>query len=44
VRQFLRDNPELVQKIRREVIQAVNPDWNQNPPEVPPAAAESSEA
>ena len=28
VRQFLRDNPELVQQLRREVVQAVNPDWN----------------
>ena len=28
VRQFLRDNPELVQHLRREVIQAVNPEWN----------------
>ncbi len=29
VRQFLRDNPELVQQLRREVIQAVNPEWVQ---------------
>ncbi|MFH0915590.1 MAG: recombinase RecA [bacterium] len=28
VRQFLRDNPELVQQLRREVIQVVNPEWN----------------
>jgi recombination protein RecA len=28
VRQFLRDNPELTQKLRREVVQAVNPEWN----------------
>ncbi len=28
VRQFLRDNPELVQHLRREVVQAVNPEWN----------------
>jgi len=28
VRQFLRDNPELVQHLRHEVIQAVNPEWN----------------
>jgi len=28
VRQFLRDNPELVVRLRREVIQAVNPEWN----------------
>lgn len=27
VRQFLRDNPELVQQLRQEVIQAVNPEW-----------------
>jgi recombination protein RecA len=31
VRQFLRDNPELVQQLRREVVQAVNPDWNASP-------------
>jgi recombination protein RecA len=28
VRQFLRDNPELVQQLRREVIAAIEPDWN----------------
>jgi recombination protein RecA len=28
VRQFLRDNPDLVQQLRREVIEAVNPEWN----------------
>jgi recombination protein RecA len=28
VRQFLRDNPELVQQFRREVIEALNPEWN----------------
>ncbi len=27
VRQFLGDNPELVQQLRREVIQAVEPEW-----------------
>jgi recombination protein RecA len=27
VRQFLRDNPELVQQLRREIVQAVNPEW-----------------
>jgi recombination protein RecA len=27
VRQFLRDNPELVQQLRREVIAAVNAEW-----------------
>jgi recombination protein RecA len=27
VRQFLRDNPELVQQLRREVIAAINPEW-----------------
>jgi recombination protein RecA len=27
VRQFLRDNPELTQKLRREVIQAIKPEW-----------------
>ncbi len=30
VRQFLRDNPELVQQLRREVIQAINPEWDPN--------------
>jgi recombination protein RecA len=29
VRQFLRDNPELVQQLRREVIAAVNPEWGE---------------
>ncbi len=33
VRQFLRDNPELVQQLRREVIQAVNPEWAPNRPD-----------
>jgi recombination protein RecA len=28
VRQFLRDNPELVQQLRREVVQAIDPEWN----------------
>jgi recombination protein RecA len=28
VRQFLRDNPELVQQLRREVIAALEPDWS----------------
>ena len=28
VRQFLRDNPELTVKLRREVIEAINPEWN----------------
>ncbi|MBC7292623.1 MAG: hypothetical protein H5T84_00710, partial [Thermoleophilia bacterium] len=27
VRQFLRDNPDLLQQLRREIIQAVNPEW-----------------
>lgn len=27
VRQFLRDNPELVERLREEVIRAVNPEW-----------------
>jgi recombination protein RecA len=27
VRQFLRDNPELVARLREEVISAVNPEW-----------------
>ena len=29
VRQFLRDNPELVQQLRREVIAAVQPEWTE---------------
>jgi recombination protein RecA len=28
VRQFLRDNPELVSQFRREVIQVLDPEWN----------------
>jgi recombination protein RecA len=28
VRQFLRDNPELVAQLRREVIRAINPEWD----------------
>jgi recombination protein RecA len=28
VRQFLRDNPELVQHLRNEVIRELNPEWN----------------
>jgi recombination protein RecA len=28
VRQFLRDNPELVQHLRSEVIRELNPEWN----------------
>lgn len=28
VRQFLRENPELVQQFRREVIEVINPDWS----------------
>ena len=27
VRQFLRDNPELLAQLRREVIHAINPEW-----------------
>jgi recombination protein RecA len=27
VRQFLRDNPELVQQLRGEIVQAVDADW-----------------
>jgi len=37
VRQFLRDNPELVQQLRREVIQAVNPEWSGSAGSAPPA-------
>jgi recombination protein RecA len=29
VKQFLRDNPELLGQLRREVIQIVNPDWSE---------------
>jgi recombination protein RecA len=28
VRQFLRDNQELVRQFRQEVIRALNPEWN----------------
>ena len=46
VRQFLRDNPELLQKLRREVIQAVNPEWGDGSGESVPeeGVAEESEA
>jgi recombination protein RecA len=40
VRQFLRDNPELVQQLRREVIQAIKPEWD---PNVAVATEESQE-
>ena len=39
VRQFLRDNPELTQKLRREVIQAISPDWSAEVSQEPAAAA-----
>jgi recombination protein RecA len=39
VRQFLRDNPELVSQFRQEVIQALNPEWNT----AIPAAVEAAE-
>jgi recombination protein RecA len=32
VRQFLRDNPQLVSQFRQEVIQALNPEWNTQEP------------
>ncbi len=32
VRQFLRDNPELVQHLRAEVIKELNPEWNTSAP------------
>lgn len=32
VKQFLRDNPELLEQLRREVIQAVSPDWTEAQP------------
>jgi recombination protein RecA len=28
VRQFLRDNPELVRQLRQEVVQVLNPEWS----------------
>ncbi len=44
VRQFLRDNPGLVQHLRREVIQAVNPEWGVGAEELPQdRAAETGE-
>lgn len=44
VRQFLRDNPGLVQQLRREVIQAVNPEWGVGAEELPQdRAAETGE-
>ncbi len=35
VRQFLRDNPELVQQFRREVIASVNAEWRRQRPRRP---------
>ena len=40
VRQFLRDNPELVRQFRQEVIQALNPEWNTS---VPPVSVDTAE-
>jgi len=42
VRQFLRDNPELVQHLRLQVIQAVNPEWGGGVHETDAEAAETS--
>jgi recombination protein RecA len=35
VRQFLRDNPELVQRLRCEIVQVLDPDWNVTVAETP---------
>ena len=40
VRQFLRDNPELVRQFRQEVIQVLNPEWNTS---VPPVSVDVAE-
>lgn len=44
VRQFLRDNPELVHELRQEVIRKANPEWDQpvSGEGTRPAAAEGS--
>lgn len=44
VRQFLRDNPELTQKLRREVIRAVNPEWDSAAREATAAAETAAPA
>jgi len=42
VRQFLRDNPELVAQLRREIIEAIDPEWRNVG--VPASEVESSAA
>jgi recombination protein RecA len=45
VRQFLRDNPELTAQLRREVIHAINPEWEpagDGPATAEPAAADNA--
>ena len=42
VRQFLRDNPELVAQLRREIIEAIDPEWRNVG--VPASEGESSAA
>jgi recombination protein RecA len=45
VRQFLRDNPELVTQFRQQVIQVLNPEWNtQEPATLADAGAAGSPA
>jgi len=38
VKSFLRDNPELLERIRAEILVAVNPQWIKNPAGAAPAA------
>ena len=42
VRQFLRDNPDLLTQLRREIIEAINPEWRNVG--VPASEGESSAA
>ncbi|MCX8032916.1 MAG: recombinase RecA [Thermoleophilia bacterium] len=44
VRQFLRDNPELVERLRQEVIRVVNPEWFSSAEASASAGAASSSA
>ncbi|MCZ7661918.1 MAG: recombinase RecA [Thermoleophilia bacterium] len=43
VKQFLRDNPELLQKLRSEIVEAIRPEWLVRPAETDRAGAEQDE-
>ena len=43
VKQFLRDNPELLQKLRSEIVEAIRPEWLVGPAETDRAGAEQVE-